>query len=216
MLVGGPALVIGAVATSGSAPADDQAPVVTEVTRQAMEAMQQVGSIEGTSVDPDENAAAAHPAGDFPKADRPDLRRLDMSRVAKAQGVGRHRLAQYFTGRQLGWLMSINDDMQVRYRGLTLEEGAPGSPAADPSATSDYIITGGVDDFDGVRAVMSDDEATVTGMATIWSNSAMVQPESTVVDRIDGVVSFTAHLVRVGGAWKVDKYNDDLTPGTEP
>ncbi len=190
--------------------------MVTEVTRQAIEAMQQVGSVEGNSVDPDTNAAAAYPTGDFPRADRPDLRKLSRPGLAKAQGAGRRRLAQYFTGKQLGWLMSINDDMQVRYRGLTLDEGAPGSPGSDSSVTSDYIITGGVDDFDGIRAVVGDTEATVTGSARIWSNSAMVEPESTVVDRVDGVVNFAAHLVRLGDQWKVDEYHDDFAPGNEP
>ena len=200
---------------SGAAHEGDTGPV-TETARLAMEAMQQIAATESLSSDPETNAAQTLPLGTFSKAERADLRTLNMEQVAEAVAAGDKRLKTYFAGRQLAWFSSVNDQVEQRYAGLMLPQGAPGSPEADRTVTADYVVTGGVDDF-AVDSVTSDaDSARVTGTGRIWIISVMVWPNSTQVVKVSNSVSFDARLKDFDGTWKVVEYRDEFAPGSEP
>ncbi|MFT4008751.1 MAG: hypothetical protein QM655_01790 [Nocardioidaceae bacterium] len=215
LLVGAP-LLAAAILTTVVSPSDEETAPVTVATREAMSAMQQITGMAALSIDPDVNETATHETGTFSKSDEPELFRLDKDRIAAAQDVGRQRLEAYFTGKQLDWFLSFNNSMQEEYAGLTVPEGAPGSPEADETVTNNYGLTGGADHFEDVDVALDGDQATVTGSARIWSNGASVRDGATKVDNIDGIVNFKAHLVRSGSEWKVDDYSDEFAPGSEP
>jgi hypothetical protein len=193
-----------------------EAGAVREATRLAMESMQQIGAIDALSPNPDANVAAVQAPGDLAKGKRPELRQLSVGRIQAMQAASQKRLRTYFAGAQLDHFLEVDGGQPGRYKGLTLRDGAPGSPAADPSITGDYVFTGGVDNFKTTRVVVDGAEATVSGTATIWLNSALVQKDRTMVRDIPGDITFTAHLVREGSQWKVDQYDDEFVPGSGP
>jgi hypothetical protein len=169
---------------------------IIDAARMAMVARQQIGAVDATSTNPDENVTATVAPGHYTKAEGPRPRQLTEARVRTAVQVGRRRLSNFFTGEQLDRDLGYNAIQRVRNQSL--------------------VLTGGATNFEVSAVVLDEGGATVTGTATIWINTATVRREITDVSTIEGDVSFELHLVDVGDQWKVDSYDDDFLPGSGP
>jgi len=182
-----------------------------------MEARYQIGAIDALATNPDANTSSVVAKGVYTRSARPALRQLTDGKVAAAHDASAKRLNRYFTGDALTQLLAANDRQPERYQPLTVTDGDPGSPAVTPSATPAYITTGGADAFT-VATVISDEGggATVTGTASTWVNTVIVEGGSTEVATPKSTVNFTIHLVKVGNDWKADRYEDPFAEGDAP
>lgn len=189
---------------------------VAEATRLAMECMQQIGSINATSLDPDDNTLAVQDVGTFSASERPDLRHLTKDQLDSMTRTSEACLRRTFTGEPLTHFLQVAASYPRAYEAFTLPDGSPGSPSQDRTANRGYEFTGGVEDFEVDSLSRSGAGADITGSAILWVNGAMVEPATTRVDRVSGQVTFVAHLVLVDGTWKVDSYRDESLPGSMP
>lgn len=210
------ASIVALTAADDPEPSIQSQPEVVEAARLAMVARQQIGALNLDTTDPDKNMGNTLDPGFYSLKERADLREIDRVELSEASTLEAKQLNQFFTGAELTNVLRFNADQLVRYQGLMLEDGAPGSPADDPPVTADYVIAGGARNFQVETVLVKANEATVTGTATIWINSAMVMKDETRVEEIPGEVAFDLHLVEQNGVWKVDRYNDDFLPGSGP